>query len=140
MGPLPAKASFYCAGSTQVFLVSGSAWTKTASTWIGMNILIDGNNVGTASLYANEAWSHKAVVEDPVVLHLTPGSHNRGALAEQHDDHGWQRSLQGAVVRLGLMSTPPPAYERNRGNWSTAASPRRRPPGKGEQGDIPECH
>jgi len=74
-GPLPAKASFYCAGSTQVFLVSGSAWTKTASTWIGMNILIDGNNVGTASHYANEAWSHKAVVEDPVVLHLTPGSH-----------------------------------------------------------------
>lgn len=75
-GPLPRKASFYCAGSTQVFLVSGSAWSQTApGSFVGMNILIDGQNVSAATVMTNEASSHKAVVEQPVVAHLTPGSH-----------------------------------------------------------------
>ena len=74
-GPLPIQASFYCAGSTQVFLVSGSAWSQAAGSFVGMNILIDGTNYGDAAVMTNEAVSHKAVVEQPVVAHLTPGSH-----------------------------------------------------------------
>jgi len=76
-GSLPANASFYCAGSTQVFLVSGSAYTSAPGT-IGVNILIDGQNYGVSKVGANEVNSHKAFVEQPVVAHLTPGSHTIG--------------------------------------------------------------
>jgi len=75
VGPLPASApSFYCSGSTQVFQVSGSVFASKIGL-VGTNILIDGNNVGTCTIYANEINSHKACVEQPVITHLTPGSH-----------------------------------------------------------------
>jgi hypothetical protein len=73
-GALPAKASFYCAGSTQVFLVSGSAYSNVQGI-IGVNILIDGQNYGVSKVGVNELTSHKAFVEQPVVAHLAPGSH-----------------------------------------------------------------
>jgi hypothetical protein len=76
VGPLPlSRNGFYTAGSTQVLQVSGSAWTNNPG-WIGVNIWIDGAIVGVLRGFTNEAASHKTLVEQPVILHLTPGPHN----------------------------------------------------------------
>jgi len=93
VGPLPVSATFFCAGSTQVFEVSGSVWTNIQVGLVGVNILIDGNNVGTCTIYANELNSHKACVEQPVITHLTPGSHQiqltalSAATTTDYNDH-----------------------------------------------------
>jgi hypothetical protein len=74
VGPVTLSATFFCAGSTQVLQVSGSAWTNNPGL-IGVNIVVDGNNVGACRGFTNEAASHKTLVEQKVILHLTPGSH-----------------------------------------------------------------
>jgi len=74
-GALPHVVTFLCTGTTQVFQVSGSAWTQLQPTLIGMNILIDGQNVGTCTIWCNVNASHEAFVSQPVITHLTPGSH-----------------------------------------------------------------
>lgn len=74
-GSLPHPASFLTTGTTQVFQVSGSGWTQRQPTLIGMNMLIDGQNVGTCTIWSNVNNSHASFVSKPIITHLRPGSH-----------------------------------------------------------------
>ena len=41
--------------------VNGSVWTQTSNVMIGIDIAIDGQNVGTAHIFSNGNTSHRAV-------------------------------------------------------------------------------
>ena len=61
-GPLPQKATFQSPGDGNfVFILSGTAWTETAGTILTIQLLLDGEPIGQAMCYANEANSHKAL-------------------------------------------------------------------------------
>jgi hypothetical protein len=49
-------------GGTLLISAAGSGWSKTKDQKIGMNVLVNGNQVGTAQVWTNEAESHKAFV------------------------------------------------------------------------------
>jgi hypothetical protein len=49
-------------GGTLLISAAGSGWSKTKDQKIGMNVLVNGNQVGTAQVWTNEAQSHKAFV------------------------------------------------------------------------------
>lgn len=59
-----------------LILFSGSAWTHNAPTLISANLMIDGNVITSASVWANESISHKALVTARIVITLNPGTHN----------------------------------------------------------------
>ena len=75
-GPLPVSNEFTAESDAQMVLfVSGSAWTQEAGNWIGIDVQVDGQSIGMASVYTNEATSHRALI--PILLPVTVsgGSH-----------------------------------------------------------------
>ena len=73
-GPLPIKVNFNSPGDLMVCLqVDGSVWTTTANQMIGIQIAVDGQNVGTAQIFSNTASTHRAVVSSFIPLKLTYG-------------------------------------------------------------------
>lgn len=77
-GPLPVSAPFKAPASGPAMLnLTGSAWTQTAGSVIGLSVSIDGAQVGSAWVYANAAGSHMAVVPVmmPITLPDSTGSH-----------------------------------------------------------------
>lgn len=77
-GPLPQSAAFKAPASGPATLyVSGSVWTQTAGSAIGITVSIDGAPVGNAWVFANVATSHVAVVPVfmPITLPDSMGSH-----------------------------------------------------------------
>lgn len=69
-GPLPLSAPFKAPASGPATLhLTGSVWTQTAGSAIGITVSIDGAPVGSAWIYANAAASHMAVV--PVFMPIT---------------------------------------------------------------------
>ena len=75
-GPLPVSVTFNAPSDGEVvFLVSGSVWTSTQNEMIGINILLDGNEIGEAEIFSNGPTTHRAVVPQYITTKLTLGSH-----------------------------------------------------------------
>jgi hypothetical protein len=49
-------------GGTLIISAAGSGWSGTKDQLIGMKVFVNGNQVGTAQVWTNEATSHKAFV------------------------------------------------------------------------------
>lgn len=95
-GPLPQSAAFKApASGPATIYVSGSVWTQTAGSVIGITVSIDGAPVASAWIYANAAGSHMAVVPvfSPITLPDSIGSHTvtisalNGATASDLNDN-----------------------------------------------------
>ena len=62
-GALPITAAFNAPGDLTVVLeVNGSVWTQTANQMIGIQVQLDGQNLGQANIFSNGANTHRAVV------------------------------------------------------------------------------
>ena len=78
-GPLVQSATFTSeTDGPVVFVLSGSAWTKTGGEVIGCNLFLDGNGIGNAALcMSNEPTSHKALRTTLIPFDgMTIGSHS----------------------------------------------------------------
>jgi len=62
-------------GSVRVFF-AGSAYSRSASATLAVNLVIDNNVQMTLNGYTNEANSHKSLVPAIAELSLGSGSHN----------------------------------------------------------------
>jgi hypothetical protein len=75
-GPLPVSNTFQAMSDAPVVLeVSGSVWSQSTNTIIGIKINIDGVSVGTAQVFSNGNATHRTVVPAYIQLELTPGQH-----------------------------------------------------------------
>lgn len=75
-GPLPITAQFNSIGDSPMYLeVQGSVWATSANVMTGINIDIDGQNVGTAFIFSNGASTHRAVVPAYIQVKLGQGAH-----------------------------------------------------------------
>jgi hypothetical protein len=75
-GPLPITATFNSIGDFSMYLeVNGSVWTQTTNVMTGIDILIDGKNVGKAMIYSNGSATHRAVVPAYIQVQLAQGPH-----------------------------------------------------------------
>ena len=91
-GPLPISAGFTADTDIAVlFQVSGSCWTDTAGV-IGVDVVLDGQTLGSALVYATETASHKALVALMLMAKINGGSHtlqlvatNPGTIADGND-------------------------------------------------------
>lgn len=71
-GPLPVSAQFTApSASVAMMMVSGTVWTGSGGTWNGVNISLDGAQVGTAKIYLNQASVHTAFPSTIVMADLT---------------------------------------------------------------------
>jgi hypothetical protein len=76
-GPLPITVNFKAMSDAPVTLeVSGSIWTQSANSMIGIQIAIDGTAVGKAQIFSNGASTHRAVVPAYIPLQLPFGQHS----------------------------------------------------------------
>lgn len=74
-GPIPADFSFQAPADGDVILfVSGSAWRRSPG-FAGINVLLDGNSVGTTQTYINEVQSHHSIPAVMIPVSITSGSH-----------------------------------------------------------------
>lgn len=75
-GPLPISGAFNAESDSEaVIMVSGSAWSSTAAQWVGVQVLLDGNVVGEAAVFCNEATSHRALITTLIPVTLSFGQH-----------------------------------------------------------------
>lgn len=75
-GPLPITVNFQAPGDEPMILeVSGSVWTQSANTMIGIGIKLDSQVVGAAQIYSNGTATHRAVVPAYVPIQLSQGQH-----------------------------------------------------------------
>ena len=73
---LPGPTGFTTSGGTVLFMMSGSGWTSSAGTTIGVSVFIDGNPIGTLQCFSNPINTHLAFIPTYVVLsNLSAGSH-----------------------------------------------------------------
>lgn len=62
-GPLPISVAFNAPGDIPAVLeINGSVWTTTANQMIGIQVQLDGVNLGQANIFSNTASTHRAVV------------------------------------------------------------------------------
>ena len=75
-GPLPIDISFNAPSDAPLILeVSGSVWTSVAGLMVGIGIVLDGNQIGAAQIFANAATTHLAVVPAYIPVQLSEGQH-----------------------------------------------------------------
>lgn len=76
-GPLPVSANFQApADGSVMFVLSGTAWTQRAPTLTEVNLLLDGQSIGSAMCYANQNASHQALRITFIIFpNLTQGNH-----------------------------------------------------------------
>jgi hypothetical protein len=62
-GPLPVSAKFNSPLDGPVtFVLTGTAWTQTAGSLIGLDLVLDGNGIGNSAMcYANNSADHMAM-------------------------------------------------------------------------------
>jgi hypothetical protein len=82
-GPLPRQGTYTSNGGTLIISVAGSGYRGSGGAQrngqIGMRVTLDGNLAGVATAYTNEQNSHKAFVNDFIVLKGVPaGAHTIG--------------------------------------------------------------
>ncbi len=88
LGPLPREGTFTSKGGTVLILASGSGYRANAQGpgWIGMSVKVDGNAVGQPTAYANEKDSHRAFVDDYIVLGDLPAGQHTIRLEAAYDN------------------------------------------------------
>ena len=75
-GPLPLKTSVDIQSNMPaVITLAGSVWTKTANQQIGIALLIDGEVAASATIFANPASQHMAVVPVEFAYTFEIGTH-----------------------------------------------------------------
>ncbi len=77
-GPFPVSATFEApADGSVMFVLSGTAWTQQAACEIGLNLVLDGYDIGEPSMcWANENAVHQAMRVTFIPFdNLTSGSH-----------------------------------------------------------------
>jgi len=75
-GPLPISGTFNAeSDSEMVVVVSGSAWSNAAGQWVGVQVLLDGQIIGEAAVYCNEASSHRAFITTLLPATVAFGQH-----------------------------------------------------------------
>src|SRR5215211_8427614 len=75
-GPLPVTGTFDAPGDSPMYIeVNGSVWTQSANQMIGIQIALDGNNIGTAKIFSNAAATHRTVVPAYLPVKLSQGQH-----------------------------------------------------------------
>jgi len=75
-GPLPVNGNFQSNVAGPVLLiVSGSGFSATPSTAIGLSIAVDGTIRGISQFFANAASTHQTFPSTFLVLRLPPGPH-----------------------------------------------------------------
>jgi len=81
-GALPLTATFNAPGDLTVVLeVNGSVWTQTANQMIGIQVQLDGQNLGTANIFSNAASTHRAVVPAYFTVPLKYGTPHKLVLS-----------------------------------------------------------
>ena len=75
-GPLPAQGTFNAESDAQmVMLVTGSVWSNQPDQFVGVNVSLDGENVGTCIIYCNEAGSHRTFIPQLFPITVPFGEH-----------------------------------------------------------------
>lgn len=75
-GPLPITATFNAVGDSPMYIeVNGSVWTQNTNVMTGIDIAIDGQNVGSALIFSNASTTHRAVVPAYIPVKLSQGPH-----------------------------------------------------------------
>jgi hypothetical protein len=75
-GPLPITATFTSpTNAPATIFISGSVWSQTTDTMIGIAILLDGQQIGTAQIFSNGNTTHRAVVPVFIPVDLAFGQH-----------------------------------------------------------------
>lgn len=75
-GPLPIQVSFNAPSDAPMYLeVTGSVWTQTANKMIGIDVVLDGADVGNAQIFSNTSATHRAVVSTYIPIQLKQGQH-----------------------------------------------------------------
>lgn len=77
-GPLPVSTTFEApADGSVMFVLSGTAWTQQAACEIGLNLVLDGYDIGSPAMcWANQNAVHQAMRVTFIPFdNLTPGSH-----------------------------------------------------------------
>ena len=73
-GPLPITVNFNAPGDSPMYLeVNGSVWTTTANSMIGIQVQLDGVNLGVAQIFSNTQSTHRAVVPGYFPIKLAYG-------------------------------------------------------------------
>ncbi len=73
-GPLPITISFTApTDGPSCIVVSGSVWTQTANQTIGIEVSLDGQTIGSASIFSNAPATHRAVVPTYIPVTLSVG-------------------------------------------------------------------
>jgi hypothetical protein len=81
-GPLPISVGFNAPGDMTVYLeVNGSVWTQTANSMTGIQVQLDGQNLGQANIYSNTASTHRAVVPAYFKIALKYGTQHKLVLS-----------------------------------------------------------
>jgi hypothetical protein len=76
LSPSPISVPFVAPSNGPfALMVSGSVWTRTANTMIGIQINLDGQALGSAQIFANTANTHMNVVPAAFAVKLSQGSH-----------------------------------------------------------------
>lgn len=75
-GPLPVQATFNAPGDMTMYIeVQGTVYSQYADQMLGIDIAVDGQNIGTAQIFSNGALTHRPVVPGWVPVTLTQGQH-----------------------------------------------------------------
>jgi hypothetical protein len=70
-GPLPISATFNAPSDAPIVLeVTGSVWSEYANLMVGIGIDLDGNQIGTAQIFANPSTTHMAVVPAYITIQI----------------------------------------------------------------------
>jgi len=75
-GPLPLTATRDVkSNGPALLMISGSVWTQTVDSKIGITLLIDGKEAGSAYVFCNPKTQHMPVVTAYVPVQLSIGPH-----------------------------------------------------------------
>ena len=76
-GPLPVSVNFSAPSDAPMYIeVSGSVWTQTANSMIGIEIHLDNQEIGFAQIFSNANATHRAVVPAYIQIQLQQGQHS----------------------------------------------------------------
>ena len=103
-GPLPLKTSVDIQSNMPaVVTLAGSVWANTSNQQIGIALLIDGEVAASATIFANPASQHMAVV--PVETSATVDVERDRRELSAHDPDGLESDA--ALVRKGRWKQGP---------------------------------
>jgi hypothetical protein len=108
-GPLPLAGVMATNGGQLVGFASGSGYSGSVNTKIGMSVLMDGSSIGASQVFASEASSHRAFVSNALVTHPAAGSHtfSLAALAGTSTDSNDFFSLTVLELPSGAAAEQP---------------------------------